>query len=89
MPTLWTQTGMPDTSQLKDKKGFPRGINVISWRERVGDQIKQMVKLHWEARRELTMQSSENILPGLQTSPKSRPLYRAGWHRLSDDSIRE
>lgn len=43
MPTLWTQTEMPDTSQLKEKKEFPRGINVIFWTERVGDQVKQRV----------------------------------------------
>lgn len=42
MSTLWTQTEMPNTSQLKKKEGFPRGINAVAWGESVGDQVKQI-----------------------------------------------
>jgi hypothetical protein len=84
MSTLWTQTEMPDTSQLKERKGFPKESMLLLGEKEMLTKSGRW-QLQQEGRHRLATQGTDSI----HESPMARSLNTAGRHRVSEESIKE
>lgn len=90
--TICLHSGPKQTCQTqvswRKRRVFPEeSMSLPGEKELVTRSSRQ--QLYWEGRHELTIPSTETILAGMNVSTKASSLHRAGWHRVSEEGIRE